>query len=68
MKNNIQQRLQELRSEYQNGQEMLEELRQKQANLEPTLLRIAGAIQVLEELLAQDNQQPSAGMAEEQAE
>ena len=68
MKNNIQQRLQELRSEYQGGQKMLEELQQKQANLEPTLLRIAGAIQVLEELLAQEDQQASPGMSEEKGE
>lgn len=60
MQNNIQSRLQQLRTEYQNGQQMLHELQQKQANLEQTLLRIAGAIQVLEELLA-ETQKPEGG-------
>lgn len=57
MQNNIQTRLQQLRTEYQTGQQMLQELQQKQANLEQTLLRIAGAIQVLEELLAEAPEQ-----------
>jgi ABC-type transporter Mla subunit MlaD len=38
--------------EYDSGQKMLAELEAKQANLRDTLLRISGAIQVLEELLA----------------
>jgi hypothetical protein len=35
---------------------MLADLEAKQANLQQTLLRISGAIQVLEELLAQESQ------------
>lgn len=58
MYDNIQSRLQQLRTEYQSGQQMLQELREKQANLEQTLLRIAGAIQVLEELLAEGEEAP----------
>lgn len=54
MHKNIQNRLQQLRTEYQSGQQMLQELREKQANTEQTMLRIAGAIQVLEELLAEE--------------
>ncbi|MBW4493630.1 MAG: hypothetical protein KME26_11205 [Oscillatoria princeps RMCB-10] len=47
----LQQRLESLKAEYQAGQKMLAELETKQANLRETLLRISGAIQVLEEEL-----------------
>lgn len=50
--NNIQARLETLRTEYQSGQDALKALREQQAELENTMLRIAGAIQVLEELEA----------------
>ena len=43
-------RLAELREEQRKGEEMLAELQQRQAALRDTLLRIHGAIQVLEEL------------------
>ena len=43
-------RLAELREEQRRGEEMLAELQQRQAALRDTLLRIQGAIQVLEEL------------------
>jgi prefoldin subunit 5 len=52
METQLKQRLEELHAEFEAGQRMLAELEQQHANLEPTLLRIAGAIQVLEELLA----------------
>lgn len=45
-------RLAQLRAEYESGQRMLAELEAKQRNLRDTLLRISGAIQVLEEELA----------------
>lgn len=45
-------RLTQLRAEYEQGQQMLADLEAKQRNLRDTLLRISGAIQVLEELLA----------------
>ncbi len=54
MKEEIQQRLQSLKTEYEAGQKMLAELETKQANLHSTLLRIGGAIQVLEELLREE--------------
>jgi chromosome segregation ATPase len=52
MREQLEQRVSELRAEQQKGQQMLAELEAKQAELQQTLLRISGAIQVLEELLA----------------
>jgi predicted nuclease with TOPRIM domain len=46
-------RLAELRGDYQFGQARLAELDREQAALRETLLRINGAMQVLEELLGQ---------------
>jgi predicted nuclease with TOPRIM domain len=51
MKEKLQQRLQSLQSEFEAGQKILAELEAKQDNLRQTLLRISGAIQVLEEVL-----------------
>jgi len=51
MRDQVGQRLADLKSEYQAGQKMLADLDAKQAELRQTLLRISGAIQVLEELL-----------------
>jgi prefoldin subunit 5 len=45
-------RLQALRGEYQTGRRQLEALDCHRADLRDTLLRIAGAIQVIEELLS----------------
>lgn len=56
MKKQLQQRLQELKTEFESGQKMLAELEAKQANLRESLLRISGAIQVLEEELAKEIQ------------
>jgi hypothetical protein len=53
MREQLQQRLAELRAEYETGQKMLADLDQQRANLERTLLRISGAMQVLEEMLNQ---------------
>ncbi|NKB82379.1 MAG: hypothetical protein GKS05_10925 [Nitrospirales bacterium] len=48
----LEKRLAELKTEFQDGEKMLGELENKQANLRnTTLLRISGAIQVLEEEL-----------------
>jgi chromosome segregation ATPase len=52
MQEQLERRLNELKLEYQTGQKMLADLEAKQAELRQTLLRISGAIQVLEELLA----------------
>ena len=56
MKEQLTERLEKLKGEFESGQKMLADLEAKQANLQQTLLRISGAIQVLEELLAQESQ------------
>jgi len=55
MQKHLNQRLQSLKTEYETGQKMLADLEGKQANLRDTLLRISGAIQVLEEALSEAN-------------
>ncbi len=55
MKAQLEQRLQKLQDEYEKGQQMLADLENQQANLRDTLLRINGAIQVLQEELAKAN-------------
>lgn len=52
----MQERLAELRAEFEKGQQQLHLLDQQRAEIRDTLLRISGAIQVLEELLKQSNQ------------
>jgi hypothetical protein len=46
-------RLKMLEEEYRKGQQMLSDLDQRRAEIRDTLLRIAGAIQVLKELTAE---------------
>ena len=50
MHDRIQSRLAELRAEYAKGEETLAGLDQQAASVRATMLRISGAIQVLEEL------------------
>ncbi len=52
MKEQIQERIEQLKAEYESGQKMLADLETQESNLRTTMLRISGAIQVLEELLA----------------
>ena len=52
MREQLEERLAALRAEYESGQKMLADLDQRAAVLRETVLRISGAIQVLEELLA----------------
>lgn len=56
MRDQMGERLEALRSEYAAGQNMLTELVNRQAELQQTLLRISGAIQVLEELLGEESE------------
>lgn len=55
MKDRISTRLQQLQTEYQKGQERLAALEQEASNVKSSMLRISGAIQILEELLEQDS-------------
>jgi predicted nuclease with TOPRIM domain len=55
VKEQLEERLKELKAEFESGQKMLAELEARQANLRESLLRISGAIQVLEEELGKHN-------------
>ena len=52
MQEQLRRRLEELKKEFETGQARLRELETEQAYTRETLLRISGAIQVLEEALA----------------
>ena len=52
----MEERLNELKAEFEKGQQHLQTMDQQRAELRDTLLRISGAIQVLEELLKQESQ------------
>ncbi len=58
MQEQMQLRLEELKKEFELGQARLQETERQQAILRETLLRISGAIQVLEEVLANGDGQP----------
>ena len=55
MKEKLQQRLEELKKEFETGQARLRELETEQTYVRETLLRISGAIQVLEEALTHES-------------
>lgn len=52
MKQQLEQRLQKLKDEFESGQKVIADLDNRRAEVQQTLLRIQGAIQVLEEELA----------------
>ncbi len=52
MKEQLEQRLESLKAEFEAGQKMLADLEAQEASIRQTLLRISGAIQVLEEELS----------------
>ncbi|NEO94549.1 MAG: hypothetical protein F6K56_31935, partial [Moorea sp. SIO3G5] len=56
MKEQLEKRLTQLKAEFESGQKVLADLEAKQANVRETLLRIQGAIQVLEEELTKHMQ------------
>jgi len=53
MKEQMQARLEVLKTEFETGQARLRELDRQESILRESLLRISGAVQVLEELLAE---------------
>ncbi|HEX3019807.1 MAG TPA: hypothetical protein VHP36_05880 [Chitinispirillaceae bacterium] len=62
MANPLEDRLSQLRNQYDSGRKDLEKLQQQQNDLQVTLLRISGAVQVLEEeIMKAKNQQQSQG-------
>jgi prefoldin subunit 5 len=54
MKRKLSERLEQLRSELNTGQQLEAELQAKLDSLRATMLRISGAIQVLEEIVGSD--------------
>jgi hypothetical protein len=58
MREQLQARLEELKNELETGRVRLRELERQESILRETLLRISGAIQVLEELLANEPSEP----------
>ncbi len=64
MKEQIRQRLESLKAEFTAGEQQVRSLEARKAELERTLARIQGAIQVLEEMLAgQEQDEGKAGKA-----
>ncbi|MEG4166549.1 MULTISPECIES: hypothetical protein [unclassified Microcoleus] len=59
MKEKLTQRLKSLKAEFEAGQNLLADYETKQRSLRETLLRISGAIQVLEEELADVEEEKS---------
>lgn len=55
MREKLEQRLQELKAEYESGQKALTVLEARKSELTNTLLRISGAILVIEEVLAPED-------------
>jgi len=60
MEEQLQKRLEELKKDFEIGQSRLKELETEQAYVRETLLRISGAIQVLEEALRNNKQAETA--------
>ena len=61
MKEQLEKRLAELKAEFESGQKAMADLEAKQANLRDTLLRISGAIQILEEEISKASQESEKG-------
>ncbi len=55
MKEQIEARINELKGQLEEGNKMIGELEARRTNLMYTLLRMNGALQVLEELIQKDN-------------
>jgi predicted nuclease with TOPRIM domain len=61
MRQQLEERLAALKAEYEKGQSQLRQLESQTSSLRETLLRISGAIMVLEELLSNSVAPASAG-------
>lgn len=59
MKEQFEERLKGLKSEFEAGKKLVAELDLKRNNLQNTMLQLSGAIQVLEELLSKATETPS---------
>jgi prefoldin subunit 5 len=59
MRDQMEQRLRQLREEFQSGEKQAVQLESRLTDLRATLQRISGAIKVLEELLAESGPSPS---------
>ena len=60
MQEQLKARLEELKKEYETGQARLRELETETQYVRETLLRISGAIQVIQEMLSQPGEQEDA--------
>jgi predicted nuclease with TOPRIM domain len=60
MREQLQTRLEELKKEFETGQNRLRELEAEMAYVRETMLRISGAIQVLEQMLQESEQSAEA--------
>jgi len=58
MREQLSERLTQLKSEFESGQKVLRDLEVRQQDVRDTLLRIGGAIQVLEEMLKTEGAGP----------
>lgn len=61
MRDHLQTRLGELKAEFESGQRMMQELESRQAKLRDQLLRLSGAVAVLEEVLSHGEPESPAG-------
>ncbi|HYI02939.1 hypothetical protein [Hyalangium sp.] len=59
MKTRLQERFETLKAEYEDGKKMLAELDAKRQNLSTSLLRIEGAMHVLQEMIDQEGGAPA---------
>lgn len=55
MQDKLEKRVNDLKLELEEGKKILEDLDMKRTTIAQTVLRISGAIQVLEELMPQEN-------------
>ena len=64
MQEQLQKRLEDLKKEFETGQARLRELETEQSYIRETMLRISGAIQVLQEALGGESKSEEASTAD----